>query len=302
MPMHGAFGRHVAELAGLKAQPPTVAKTIRTHQFAATRLSSEGTVRGITARIPNERSYIISLQLRDFEHRGLWLNGRPCPHRSLPRGTINLYDLELDVVADIQSPFDSIQFYLPRESLTQFSEQNDLGRVRNLDLEPGLGTPDTVVEHLARSLIPALDSPSAINHLFVEQVALSLYAHLVMTYGEDRRIGRILRGGLAPWQERRAKDLIDSDLGSQLSLAYMAASCGLSERHFARAFRQSVGMSPHQWLLSRRVDKGKSLLREEALSLADVALLCGFASQSHFTRVFTRFAGSSPGQWRRTRQ
>src|SRR5438552_18460374 len=75
-------------------------------------------------------------------------------------------------------------------------------------------------------------------------------------------------------------------------------SC-LSDLHFARAFRNSSGVSPHRWLLKHRVDHARELLSDRALSLTDIALSCGFADQSHFTRVFTAMVGVSPGVWRR---
>jgi methylphosphotriester-DNA--protein-cysteine methyltransferase len=67
----------------------------------------------------------------------------------------------------------------------------------------------------------------------------------------------------------------------------------------ARAFRQSVGMPPHQWLMQHRVDPARALLLSSPLALSDIALACGFAGQSHFTRAFTRRVGTSPGAWRR---
>jgi AraC family transcriptional regulator len=73
----------------------------------------------------------------------------------------------------------------------------------------------------------------------------------------------------------------------------------LSVSHFSRRFRQTVGVAPHKWLLSFRVDLAKNLLRKQEKTLSDVALVCGFADQSHFTRVFTRMTGISPGAWRR---
>jgi transcriptional regulator GlxA family with amidase domain len=73
----------------------------------------------------------------------------------------------------------------------------------------------------------------------------------------------------------------------------------LSVRHFARAFRVSTGFPPHCWLPEHRVDHAKGLLSTKALSLTDVAALCGFADQSHFSRVFTAIAGLSPAAWRR---
>jgi AraC-like DNA-binding protein len=88
--------------------------------------------------------------------------------------------------------------------------------------------------------------------------------------------------------------------GEGMPLARLAAECGLSVRHFARAFRQSTGVPPHRWLLRRRVERAAELLGNRALPLADIAIACGFADQSHFTRVFTALMGASPNTWRRT--
>ena len=76
--------------------------------------------------------------------------------------------------------------------------------------------------------------------------------------------------------------------------------CGLSLSHFSRSFRQSVGDSPHGWLIKRRLEAAPAMMRDSALTLADVALTCGFADQSHFTRVFYRAVGVAPGSWRRS--
>ena len=93
--------------------------------------------------------------------------------------------------------------------------------------------------------------------------------------------------------------MISASLDGDISLADLAKECRMSTAHFARAFRQSVGLSPHQWLLRRRVDQAKGLLRDRSLSLSDVAISCGFADQSHFIRVFRRMTCVSPGAWRR---
>jgi AraC-like DNA-binding protein len=84
-----------------------------------------------------------------------------------------------------------------------------------------------------------------------------------------------------------------------MPVARVARACGLSASHFARAFRRSLGMAPHQWRLSFRVERAKEQLARLDASLADIAIDCGFADQSHFTRIFTKHAGCCPGQWRR---
>jgi AraC family transcriptional regulator len=84
-----------------------------------------------------------------------------------------------------------------------------------------------------------------------------------------------------------------------VTLGELASVCELSIRHFNRAFRESMGMSPHAWLVHYRVEKAKGLLTNSPRVLADIALDCGFADQSHFTRMFQRMTGISPGRRRR---
>ena len=79
----------------------------------------------------------------------------------------------------------------------------------------------------------------------------------------------------------------------------LARECRLSRAHFSRAFRRSVGMAPHNWLIEQRIVLSKKKLRDDRLSLSDVAAGCGFTDQSHFTRMFNRIVGVSPGAWRR---
>jgi AraC-like DNA-binding protein len=105
--------------------------------------------------------------------------------------------------------------------------------------------------------------------------------------------------GLAPWQLRRVKSLIDSNLQNGISVQELADACRLSRSHFAHAFKTSTGFAPHCWFVLQRVAMAKRFLRESALSLCEIALECGFADQSHFTRQFRRETGTTPNAWRR---
>jgi AraC-like DNA-binding protein len=123
---------------------------------------------------------------------------------------------------------------------------------------------------------------------------------VVERYGEVGTKKRPATGGLAPWQQRRVMELMSGSLGTDdISLKRVAEECGISVAHFARAFRQSLRTSPHRWRLERRIEKAMTMLSREQVSLANIALTCGFADQSHFTKVFTKHIGTSPGQWRR---
>ena len=90
-----------------------------------------------------------------------------------------------------------------------------------------------------------------------------------------------------------------TNLGGDITLSEVANECGLSLSYFMRAFKRSTGDAPHRWLLRQRVQHAKTLLRETQMSLAEIAIVCGFADQSHFTRVFGVHTGQAPGVWRR---
>ena len=78
----------------------------------------------------------------------------------------------------------------------------------------------------------------------------------------------------------------------------LAREAGVSAFHFARLFKQSTGNSPHQYLLQRRLDRAKTMLRQAQMSLAEISASTGFADQSHFTKVFRRFTGVTPSEYR----
>jgi len=152
------------------------------------------------------------------------------------------------------------------------------------------------VRTLAQVLFDSLraDAPNA---PLLAHVALALRA--ILSFPAPREDAGAPRGGLASWQERRATAFMDERLDQSFPVSDVADACGLSVNHFSRAFRRSMGKPPHRWLLDRRIEKARELLRDTSLSLADIALACGFAEQSHFTRVFTRTVGMPPGAWRR---
>ena len=112
-------------------------------------------------------------------------------------------------------------------------------------------------------------------------------------------MSRLVRGGLAPWQERRATEILRANLQGGVPLKEVARECGISVSHFAHAFRRTLGVPPHRWLIDQRIALSKQKLRDGRLSLTDVAAECGFSDQSHFAREFRRTVGISPGAWRR---
>ncbi len=164
-------------------------------------------------------------------------------------------------------------------------------------LAPVLGTRDLLLAHLALSLREALREDPRRSGPFGESVARALALRLTV-YAEDRASVRPARTGLPSRRLRRVIEHVDRHLEAPLSLRALAALAGLSVFHFARAFKESTGLSPHRYVLRRRVDRARQLLAGTGLSLAEIAVRCGFSNQSHFTTAFRQIAGATPTRWR----
>ncbi|MDR0277221.1 MAG: AraC family transcriptional regulator [Paucimonas sp.] len=147
-----------------------------------------------------------------------------------------------------------------------------------------------------RQLI-ALDWEEPGERLLTTGLAHEILGHAILSQ-VGLRAGLKLKGGLAPHQRRQLADYIDAHLEQSIALAELAGLCSLSEYHFARMFRHSFGLPPHQYLLARRLAKARELLAGSELPLGEVALACGFASASHFSNRFRQALGATPGAYR----
>ena len=114
----------------------------------------------------------------------------------------------------------------------------------------------------------------------------------------DRRPLANARGGLSARHTQKVQRFLSDNFSRKLSLAEMAAVCGLSPYHFARAFSKTFGMSPHRYILVLRLDFAEKLLVETSMSITDIADLSGFSSQSHFTTTMKKYRQMTPLQAR----
>jgi AraC family transcriptional regulator len=150
--------------------------------------------------------------------------------------------------------------------------------------------------------VPTIGDTSEFIPPSLPHTAVALRAHLAAACGCVAVTAAAEGGGLAPWQQRRAEDMLRAGLVSGVRLDEVARRCNLSLSQFGRTFKKTTGLTPHRWLVQRRLERAQDLLLWSTLSLAQIALDCGFSEQSHFTRTFTRLVGTSPGEWRRQRR
>lgn len=174
--------------------------------------------------------------------------------------------------------------------------------VANRD-EPGLrlnwGIRDPLIRDTFANLEEICASPRKLDRIYGETLANSLAMHLVRNCNQmNGQLGSINRG-LSRAQLGRVLDFIHGTPYADISLSSMATAAGLSPFHFSRMFKVATGVSPHQYVLRRRIEIGAEMLLSRDESIASIALELGFADQSHFTMHFKRVHGVGPAGYRR---
>jgi AraC family transcriptional regulator len=132
------------------------------------------------------------------------------------------------------------------------------------------------------------------THLFVDQLKTTLVAHLLRSYGVQKVQIATYADGLPRYKLNQLLDYIEAHLDWNLELEDLAQQVDMSQFYFSRLFKQSLGITPHQYVIQQRVERAKQLLRQGELSLVEVALECGFANQGHLNRHFKRLTGTTP--------
>jgi AraC family transcriptional regulator len=170
----------------------------------------------------------------------------------------------------------------------------------DISLGPRLLFDDATLWHTALKLKTLVDSVGSGDRLYFETLG-SLLVHELVRLGRGiPSIQPRVRGGLAPWQQRIVTAYIEEHVNERIPLATLANLVRLSPCHFSRVFKQSLGMPPHRYQTSRRMERAKSLLAERAASVIEIGLTIGFSSPTAFATAFRKATGLAPTDYRRT--
>jgi AraC family transcriptional regulator len=181
-----------------------------------------------------------------------------------------------------------------------FVEQiaQDSTRFAAVEILPHFPQPDPLIYQIGLALKSALERGEQVSPLYAETMASALAVHLLQHYSARKiKLGRY-GGGLSELKLKQVTNYIDTHLDKELSLTELAALAQMSCHHFARLFKRSTGVSPHQYVIQHRVERAKQLLLRNELTIAEVAYQVGFANQSHLSRHFKRLLGITPKQLR----
>lgn len=171
-------------------------------------------------------------------------------------------------------------------------------RFDEMSFRPRLFFFDADLWGTALKLKAQIEARDASAGLYAEALGSVLCHELIRLNGAPIDVRR--NGGLAAWQQKRIADYIEAELERRISIAEMAELVRLSPYHFSRAFRQSFGMPPHRYHMTRRIEAARDLLGKTEIPVTDIALRLGFSEASSLSAGFRRITGTSPSEYRRS--
>ncbi|MGB7442771.1 MAG: AraC family transcriptional regulator [Coleofasciculaceae cyanobacterium] len=183
----------------------------------------------------------------------------------------------------------------------KFFEQiiNESVQVKQVELIPQIGLVDPFIQQVGLALKTDVEAGYPTGQMFGESLATGLVIHLLKHYSAWQvKLSSELARRLPKHQLQNVMDYVQAHLNQDISLSEMAGVLNLSQYHFCRLFKQSTGITPHQYLTRCRIDQAKQLLLETELKITEIAFEVGFANHSSFTRLFRQYVGVTPKKFR----
>lgn len=238
--------------------------------------------------------YLIGLSVQGGHRRRIFDERRSTVH-DFGEDHIYVRDLREPYKADLSGSFDFVLAEISGSDLEEIAAESDLGDVSTLAITTA--RPDALLAGLLRTLL-GYGARQQNNRLFVDQISTAIGVHVTHSYGNGRLRTTDRRLTLSKKQEDLAKELLRSRIAAEISISEIALLCDLPRFTFIRAFRETTGMTPNEWLRQARLERACLLLRNGEFSLSDVAAACGYPDVPNFIDTFTRSMTVPPDAWR----
>jgi AraC family transcriptional regulator len=215
-------------------------------------------------------------------------------------GTINIIPAHCEATFEATGSSRGLVLFAPEAFLARVAAEHWDTDPRTIEIVPQFFIHDPVIEAVATRLELEARNGGSLGSLYAESACEFLAHHLIQAYSSLSKPPPRSLGGLPAQRLKNIVAYIEENLARSIALGELAALSGVSARHFVRAFRQSMGIAPHAYLLRRRLLKARELLlRRPLLSVEQIAQQVGFSSSSHLASVFRRQNGYSPTEFRR---
>jgi AraC family transcriptional regulator len=179
----------------------------------------------------------------------------------------------------------------------------DITKGDRIELQPQLITQqDPLIQGILFALHREFQLDSYLGSqtsLYIDQLQITLAMHLLRKYGTITPKIADYCDGLSPWKLKQAIEYIQAHLNEEIKLALIADRLGVSQYYFARLFKQSMRISPYQYVIQQRIDRAKHLLKTTSMSISEIAYQTGFSHQSQLTNQFRKTVGTTPINYRK---
>jgi AraC family transcriptional regulator len=211
-------------------------------------------------------------------------------------GSIVVLSRGTEDTVSFPKPVKRILLNLETSILKQAFHENDTAR--DVEFIPQWGVQDRQVEHVIRALEADLEAGVPGGRLFGESLLCALAVHLQRSYAVTPPRGANPGNGLPRARLNRVIEYIEANLDREIALSALADTVGMSPHYFSELFKQSVHLSPYQYVLRRRIEHARQLLNQPSVTVLEAAVRSGFSDQSQFTKLFRRIVGMTPTAYR----
>jgi AraC family transcriptional regulator len=226
----------------------------------------------------------------------VWRSQGKTGNKILGSGSILVVSRGTEDTVSFPKPVKRILLNIEPKLLQQAFPDHDTGR--DVELIPQWGVQDPQAEHVIRALEADLEASLPVGRLFGESLLSALAVHLQRRYGVTPPRVAKPGNGLPRARLNRVMEYIEANLDREIALTALAETAGMSAHYFAELFKQSVHISPHQYVLRRKIARAQNLLNDPGITVFEAAIRSGFSDQSHFTKTFRHIVGVTPTVYR----
>jgi len=259
-----------------------------------------GTVMRYSKVMPPD-THVVSVHLQSSSHHRFGISESVLHDGPAPAGTASFMASGQQIESVVSDGFDVLEVFIPCWWLDNIARRtfSGVGREVVARFMVTIGC-DTILHHISCAILDCLHMPDQPMRIIQFNALSEAFAiRVVATQLAGRELPPTIRGGIASASLARIKRHVDDCMDEPLTLERLAAIAGLSQFHFARAFKISTGEAPHRYIQQRRMQRAHDLLRNTNLAIGDVSAAVGYDDPGHFAKIFRRTFGVTPSGCRR---
>ena len=232
------------------------------------------------------------------------LTDRKIGRRVVPAGGIHLISPGVEFGISLTGPIESVHVYVRRSIIEEVALDMVDGDPARIEIPSTIVECDKALHALIDASAYAVEDESVGSSMFADYLSRTIAAQLIRSYSKAKLKGggRTSSSSSLSTTLSEAVDYMMANIDGAINLSDIAQATNRSPSHVARMFRTELGMPPHRYLISLRVDKARRLLEKTSMSIAEIAYECGFSHQEHLTRLFRRHCATTPAAYRRSKR